>query len=47
MSGGSFSIFLNRPLSAGFILAAIILLAIPAVRGGKKILFSKLAEIEE
>jgi len=35
---------LNRPLSAGFIVAAIILLAIPAVRGGKKLLVDKIPE---
>jgi putative tricarboxylic transport membrane protein len=32
MSGGSFAIFLNRPISAGFIVAAIILLALPAIQ---------------
>jgi putative tricarboxylic transport membrane protein len=32
MSGGSFLIFLNRPISAGFIVTAIILLALPAIR---------------
>jgi len=46
MSGGSFDIFFNRPISASFILGAIVLLAIPAVRGGKKILAAKLMENE-
>jgi putative tricarboxylic transport membrane protein len=38
MSGGSFLIFLNRPISAGFIVTALILLALPIgrwVAGGK------------
>jgi TctA family transporter len=46
MSGGSFQIFVTRPISAGFILAALVLLAIPAIRGGKKILVAKLTENE-
>jgi len=46
MSGGSFQIFMTRPISAGFILAALILLAIPAIRGGKKLLVAKLTENE-
>ena len=46
MSGGSFQIFVTRPISAGFIIAALVLLAIPAVRGGKKILVAKLTENE-
>jgi putative tricarboxylic transport membrane protein len=46
MSGGSFQIFLSRSISAGFLLAAFVLLAIPAVRGGKKILVAKLTENE-
>ncbi|MBP1724372.1 MAG: family tricarboxylate transporter [Deltaproteobacteria bacterium] len=46
MSGGSFQIFVTRPISAGFILAALVLLAIPAIRGGKKILAAKLTEKE-
>jgi len=32
MSGGSFLIFLNRPISAGFLVAAIILLTLPAIQ---------------
>jgi len=46
MSGGSFQIFLSRSISAGFLLAAFVLLAIPTIRGGKKILVSKLTEKE-
>jgi putative tricarboxylic transport membrane protein len=46
MSGGSFMIFIERPISAGFILAAIALLAIPVLRGGKKLLISKLPEAD-
>ena len=46
MSGGSFQIFVTRPISAGFIIAALVLLAIPAIRGGKKILVAKLTENE-
>jgi putative tricarboxylic transport membrane protein len=46
MSGGSFQIFLTRRISGGFILAALILLAIPVIRGGKKILVAKLTEKE-
>jgi len=46
MSGGSFQIFLTRYISAGFLLAALVLLAIPAIRGGKKILVTKLTENE-
>jgi putative tricarboxylic transport membrane protein len=46
MSGGSFQIFINRPISAGFILTAIALLAIPIVRGGKKLLMDKIPETE-
>jgi putative tricarboxylic transport membrane protein len=46
MSGGNFDIFFIRPISAGFILAAIVLLAIPAVRGGRKILAALLTARE-
>jgi TctA family transporter len=46
MSGGSFQIFVTRPISAGFIIAALVLLAIPAIRGGKKLLVAKLMENE-
>ena len=46
MSGGSFMIFIERPISAGFILTAIALLAIPVFRGGKKLLISKLPEAD-
>jgi TctA family transporter len=46
MSGGSFQIFVTRPISAGFIIAALVLLAIPAIRGGKKLLVAKLTENE-
>jgi TctA family transporter len=46
MSGGSFQIFLSRSISAGFLLAAFVLLAIPAIREGKKLLVSKLTENE-
>ena len=47
MSGGSFLIFIERPISAGFILAALGLLAIPILRGGKRALAAKLAEMGE
>ena len=43
---GSFQIFVTRPISAGFINAALVLLAIPAICGGKKILVAKLTENE-
>ena len=43
---GSFQIFVTRPLSAGFIIAALVLLAIPAIRAGKKILVAKMTENE-
>jgi len=46
MSGGSFHIFISRPISAAFILTALALLAIPIVRGGKKILMDKILETE-
>jgi TctA family transporter len=46
MSGGSFQIFVSRPISAGFIIAALVLMAIPAIRGGKKLLVAKLVENE-
>jgi putative tricarboxylic transport membrane protein len=46
MSGGSFQIFISRPISAGFILTAVALLAIPIVRGGKKLLMDKIPETE-
>ena len=46
MSGGSFHIFVNRPISAAFILTAVALLAIPIVRGGKKLLMDKIPETE-
>ena len=46
MSGGSFQIFISRPISAGFILSAVALLAIPVLRGGKKLLMDKIAETE-
>jgi putative tricarboxylic transport membrane protein len=46
MSGGSFQIFLTRHISAGFIIMALVLLAIPAIRGGKKILVEKLTANE-
>jgi putative tricarboxylic transport membrane protein len=46
ISGGSFQIFVSRPISAGFIIAALVLLAIPAIRGGKKLLVAKLTENE-
>jgi TctA family transporter len=46
MSGGSFQIFLSRSISAGFLLAALVLLAIPAIRGGRKVLVAKLTETE-
>ncbi len=42
MSGGGFGIFFTRPLSAAFIIGALILLGIPVVRGGKKILFERI-----
>jgi len=42
MSGGSFQIFVTRPISAGFIIAALVLLVIPAIRGSKKLLVAKL-----
>ncbi len=35
MSAGSFRIFIERPISAGFILTAIALLAIPVLWGGR------------
>ena len=47
MSGGSFQIFISRPISAAFILAAVALLAIPIVRGGKKLLMDKIPETED
>jgi putative tricarboxylic transport membrane protein len=47
ISGGSFLIFIERPISAGFILAAIALLAIPIIQGRKRVLAAKLAEMEE
>ena len=46
MSGGSFQIFVTRPISAGFIIAALVLLVIPAIRGSKKLLVAKLTENE-
>ena len=46
MSGGSFQIFVSRPISAGFIIPALVLLAIPAIRGGKKLLVAKLTANE-
>jgi putative tricarboxylic transport membrane protein len=46
MSGGSFQIFVSRPISAAFILTAVALLAIPIVRGGKKLLMDKIPETE-
>ena len=46
MSGGSFQIFISRPISAAFILTALALLAIPIVRGGKKLLTDKILENE-
>jgi putative tricarboxylic transport membrane protein len=44
MSGGSFLIFLNRPISAGFILGAVVLLVLPAIRWGKRRLAARLDE---
>ena len=44
MSGGSFLIFLNRPISAGFILGAAALLVLPAIRWGRRRLAAKLDE---
>jgi putative tricarboxylic transport membrane protein len=44
MSGGSFLIFLDRPISAGFILGAAVLLILPVMRWGKKRLAAKLNE---
>jgi len=44
MSGGSFLIFLDRPISAGFILGAAVLLVLPVMRWGKKRLAAKLGE---
>jgi putative tricarboxylic transport membrane protein len=44
MSGGSFLIFLNRPISAGFILGAAVLLVLPVMRWGKKRLAARLGE---
>ena len=44
MSGGSFLIFLNRPISAGFILGAAVLLVLPLMRWGKRRLAAKLSE---
>ena len=44
---GELQIFISRPISAGFILAAVALLAIPILRGGKKLLIDKIPETED
>ena len=37
MSQGDFSIFINRPISLGFLIAAVLLLIIPIITQRKKL----------